>query len=48
MRAINFTNAQTVSAMHAILWGTLAVSAVTAAIFYSITWYMLDRRLNLQ
>ena len=48
MRTINFTNAQTVSAMHAILWGTLAVSAVTAAIFYSIPWYMLDRRLNLQ
>lgn len=45
---INYFNAQTVSALHSILWGSLAVTAVTAAIFYTVTWYMLDRRLNLQ
>lgn len=44
----NAMNADTVSAVHGILWGTLAVTLVMAAIFYAVTWYMLDRRLNLQ
>ncbi|MFC2662399.1 MAG: hypothetical protein ACFNYI_04535, partial [Eubacterium sp.] len=36
------------SVLHGLLWGSLAITLVMAAIFYAVTWYMLDRRLNLQ
>ncbi|MGN1382317.1 MAG: hypothetical protein ACI4W2_05800, partial [Eubacterium sp.] len=49
MNAISMTTtSDAVSAMHSLLWGSLAVTLVMAAIFYAVTWYMLDRRLNLQ
>ncbi len=42
--ATYFDNAQ----MHSFLWFVLAIVVVEAVIYYAITWFMLDRRLNLQ
>jgi hypothetical protein len=47
-KAMNAVSMDTDAAVHGFLWGTFAITLVMAAIFYAVTWYMLDRRLNLQ